>query len=137
MLLLRFTELQKISEKGGLAHGASGCRVPAALLFEAGMCLSPVLLSKQSAPAFGPDTRVKSWQHRTILAHCVWSRKEEAGLGEDSQSLGGGGGAWRVSLVYSGNPMLQGAKSASGQMTNKESANSDNIYSFLLPQSIF
>lgn len=68
-------------------RGVSGCRVPAALLFEAGTCLSPVLLSKQSATAFPTDTGVKSWQPRRILSHCVRGSKEEAGLGED---LGGG-----------------------------------------------
>lgn len=89
LLLLRICPVPEDVRKGRsllTERGVSGCRVPAALLFEAGTCLSPVLLSKQSATAFPTDTGVKSWQPRRILSHCVRGRKEEAGLGED---LGG------------------------------------------------
>lgn len=59
--------------------------------------LSPVPLSKQSAAAFGTNTRVKSWQPRRILAHCVWGQERGGRAGGRLCGGGGGwvGGAWR------------------------------------------
>lgn len=73
-----------------------GAASPAALLFEAGMCLSPVLLSKQWASAFGRDSRVKSWQPLEDPASLCWEQERGGGAGGRLAVFRrGGGGAWR------------------------------------------